>query len=76
MGVIGRMAVPVVLANLSQTLMGLVDTLMVGRVSAEALGAMSVGRVVFFTVVVFGMGLLLGLDTLVSTAHGAGKPAP
>jgi len=68
------LAIPVVLGELGWMSMGVVDTLMVGRVSAEALGAISVGRVVFFTVIVFGMGLLLGLDTLVSTAHGAGKP--
>ena len=68
------LAIPVVMGELGWMSMGVVDTLMVGRVSAEALGAISVGRVVFFTVIVFGMGLLLGLDTLVSTAHGAGRP--
>ena len=68
------LAVPVVMGELGWMAMGVVDTLMVGRVSAEALGATSVGRIVFFTVIVFGMGLLLGLDTLVSTAHGAGRP--
>ena len=40
--------------------------------SAQAIGAVGIGSVVFYTVGVFGMGLLLGLDTLVSQAFGAG----
>ena len=64
------LAIPVVLAELGWVAMGVVDTMMVGRVSVEAIGAVSVGRILFFTVTVFGMGLLLGLDTLVSTAYG------
>lgn len=67
------LAIPVVLAELGWIAMGVVDTMMVGRVSVEAIGAVSVGRVLFFTVTVFGMGLLLGLDTLVSTSYGAGR---
>ncbi len=53
--------------------MGVVDTMMVGRVSPEAMGAVSIGGVLFYTVAIFGSGLLLGLDTLVSQAFGAGK---
>lgn len=67
------LAWPVVVAELGWITMGIVDTMMVGRVSAEAIGAVSIGHVVFFTVAIFGMGLLLGLDTLVSHAFGAGK---
>ena len=69
------LAVPVALAELGWMAMGVVDTMVVGRVSAEALGAVSVGRALFFTVGVIGLGLLLGLDTLVSHAYGAGKLA-
>ena len=50
--------------------MGVVDTIMVGRVSPEAIGGVSIGSVLHFTVAVFGMGVLLGLDTLVSQAFG------
>jgi multidrug resistance protein, MATE family len=45
--------------------------MMVGRVSAEAIGAVSIGSVLFFSVAIFGMGLLLGLDALVAQAFGA-----
>ena len=53
--------------------MGIVDTIFVGRLGAEAIGAVSIGSSVFLTVAVFGMGLLLGLDTLISRAFGAGE---
>jgi MATE family, multidrug efflux pump len=65
------LALPVVLAELGWMTMGLVDTLMVGRLSAEAIGAVGIGSSVFMGVVIFAMGLMLGLDTLVSQAFGA-----
>lgn len=51
---------------------GLVDTAMVGRVDAAQLGAVTLGNLYFFSVAVFGMGLLFALDPLVSQAFGAG----
>lgn len=66
-----QLAAPLVMAELGWMSMGIVDTMMVGRVSAEAIGAVSLGSVLFYTVAIFGSGLLLGLDTLVSQAFGA-----
>jgi MATE family multidrug resistance protein len=68
-----RLAVPVVVAELGWTAMATVDTLMVGRLSAEAIGAVALGSALFLGVTIFGMGLLLGLDTLISHAYGAGN---
>ena len=68
-----KMAWPVVLAELGWMAMGTVDTMIVGTLGAEALGAVSVGSMLFFTLAVFGMGLLLGLDTIVAQAFGAGR---
>ncbi len=68
-----KLALPVVAAELGWNAMGMVDTLMVGRVSAESIGAVSLGTALFLVVGIFGIGLLLGLDTLVSQAFGAGK---
>src|SRR3954463_2387037 len=67
------LAVPVVMAELGWMTMGLVDTLMVGRISPEAIGAVGIGTSLFMGVCIFGMGLLLGLDTLVSHAFGAAR---
>ena len=66
-----RLAAPLVMAELGWMGMGVVDTMMVGRVSAEAMGAVSLGSVLFYAVAIFGSGLMLGLDTLVAQAYGA-----
>jgi multidrug resistance protein, MATE family len=66
------LAWPVVVAELGWMLMGIVDTIMVGRVSPQAIGAVGLGSAVFVAFAIFGMGLLLGLDTFVSQAYGAG----
>ena len=68
-----RLAVPVVLGELGWMAMGVVDTMMVGRIDAESIGAVSIGRALFMGVTIFGIGLLLGLDTVISNAFGAGK---
>ena len=53
--------------------MGLVDTLMVGPLGPAAIGAVGLGSIVFLAIGIFGMGLLLGLDTLVAQSFGAGR---
>ncbi len=70
-----RLALPLVLAELGWMSMTIVDTMMVGRLpnSAVAMGAVSLGSGIFMVLALFGEGLLLGLDTLVAQAFGAGK---
>ena len=67
------LAGPVVLAELGWIAMGVVDTLMVGPLGAEAIGAVGIGSALFMAVGVFAMGMLLGLDTLISQSFGAGR---
>src|SRR5688572_9807720 len=67
------LAVPVVIAELGWITMGMVDTVMVGVLGPEAIGAVGLGSALFTAVGVFAMGMLLGLDTLVSRAYGAGR---
>ncbi len=67
------LAVPVVVAEMGWVTMGIVDTLMVGRLSPEAIGAVGLGSGIFIGVGIFAMGLLLGLDTLVAQSFGAGR---
>jgi MATE family multidrug resistance protein len=66
-----RLAVPVVMAELGWMAMGVVDTLMVGPLGPEAISAVGVGAAMHIAFAIFGMGVLLGLDTLVSQAFGA-----
>ncbi len=67
-----HLAIPLIIAELGWMAMGIVDTMMVGRLpnSAVAIGAVSLGGGLYYTVAIFGSGLLLGLDTLVSQAFG------
>jgi MATE family multidrug resistance protein len=64
------LAVPVVLSELGWMAQGIVDTIMVGRLGPAAIGAVALGNAVCYTLSLFGMGLLLGLDTLVAQAYG------
>ena len=53
-------------------LMGVVDTMMVGRLSAAALAAAALANLYFFSFAMFGMGVLFALDPIVAQALGAG----
>jgi MATE family multidrug resistance protein len=66
-----RLAGPLVLAELGWMAMGVVDTMFVGRVGADAIGAVGLGAIVFYGVAICAGGLLLGLDTLVAQSFGA-----
>lgn len=70
-----RLAVPVIAAELGWMGMGVVDTIMVSPLGAASLGGTGIGSTLFMAVGIFGMGLLLGLDTTVSQAYGAGDHA-
>ena len=70
-----ELAAPVVFVQLGLMTMGVVDTILVGRVSADALAAVALGNMYFMTVVMIGMGVLFALDTVVSQAVGAGDLA-
>jgi MATE family multidrug resistance protein len=70
-----RLAAPLALSEIGWLSMGFVDTVMVGRLpdSATAIGAVSLGTTLFYTLGIFGSGIMLGLDTVVAQAYGAGQ---
>jgi MATE family multidrug resistance protein len=67
---LARLALPVVAAQLGQMLMGMVDIAMVGRVSVDALAAASIGNAFVYFTLLASNGLLMGIDPIVSHAHG------
>ena len=67
---LAQLAIPVVLSELGWMAQGVVDTIMVGRLGPAAIGAVAVGNAVFYTPSLFGIGLLLSLDTKVAQAYG------
>jgi MATE family multidrug resistance protein len=70
-----RLAAPLALAELGWMAMGIVDTIMAGRLGAAQLGAGSLGSMVFYPIVIAATGLLLGMDTLVAQSFGANDAA-
>lgn len=67
-----RLAAPVALAQLGLMLMGVVDTIMLGRLSAEALAAGALGHIVTVVLLMVGYGVITALDALIAQAYGAG----
>src|SRR5260370_10915698 len=67
-----RLALPLIFAEVGWMSMGVVDTIMVGRLpnSAVAIGATGLGQSLYHVVAIFGGGLLLGMDTFVAHAYG------
>ena len=70
---VARLALPVVAVQVGWMAMGVVDTIVVGHVSADAMAAVGLGNLLFLAVSIFGMGVLMGLDPIVAQAVGAGE---
>ena len=68
-----HLALPVILAQLAQIAMGFVDTIMLGRLSPEALAAGALGNAVYFPMTIVAIGILNAVSPMVSQAYGAGK---
>jgi MATE family multidrug resistance protein len=68
------LAIPLVAQQLGLNLMNAVDTALLGRYSSDALAGAGIGGGIVFAISCIGMGVILGLDTLVPQALGAGDP--
>ena len=68
------LALPIMAGMVSQMLMGLADTIMVGRIGVVPLAAASFVNAVAHLPLVFGLGLLSSIAVLTSQAYGARKP--
>ena len=67
-----KLALPLVFAELGWMAMGVADTVIAGHAGREMLGAVALGHGLYYTFAVFGIGIILGLDTLISQAFGRG----
>jgi multidrug resistance protein, MATE family len=74
LGRLFRLAVPLAAVQAGQTLMGVVDLAVVGRLGAAEIGAVGLGNGLFFFFAMTAMGFAMGIDPLVSQAVGAGNP--
>jgi len=68
---LASLSLPVAAAQLSMMMLGFVDTVMVGRVSVEAIGAAALANVWVFGTIMVSNGVVFGIDPLVAQAHGA-----
>jgi MATE family multidrug resistance protein len=66
------LAVPIMAGQLSQMLMGVLDSAMVGRVGVVPLAASAFANGLLSVPFLFGIGLLQAISVRVSQAHGAG----
>ena len=65
-----KVAFPVMLTQFGAAMVGLADSIMVGHYSTTDLAAVSFSNAIFFTVMVFSMGALMGITPLVGHVHG------
>lgn len=68
-----RLAVPLIGSQVAQSINGFVDTVMMGRLSSEALAAGGLAATTFATLLVTASGVLMAVSPLVSEAHGKGN---
>jgi multidrug resistance protein, MATE family len=69
-----QLAWPLIVAELGWMLQGFIDLVMAGPLGAAAFGACTLGNMVFYPVAVSGIGVLMGMDTLVANSFGAEDP--
>ncbi len=66
-----NLAFPIVLVNVGMQGMGLVDAIMLGRVSSADLAAGGLGNFYFFAIAIIGIGVLMALDPVIAQGIGA-----
>jgi len=67
------LALPIMGAQLAQTAMGFVDTVMAGNVSPQDLAAVAVGFSLWIPIMLFITGILMAITPLTARYHGAGQ---
>jgi len=67
------LAYPVIVATLSQSLMGVVDTFYMGRVGSAEQGAVGLAAITFWTIISLFVGTLYGVSTFSAQHFGAKK---
>ena len=68
-----RLAIPMAAHQLGFQLMGMVDAALLGRFDDTALAAAGVGNNLLFAITSVGVGIVMGLDSVLPQALGAGR---
>ena len=72
---IAHLAWPLLIAQVTQTLMGVSDTIMAGRYSATDMAAVAIGFGFTLPIIVFIQGITLALPPIISRFNGARQPS-
>jgi MATE family multidrug resistance protein len=67
-----RLALPLIIGQVSQMLLGVADSVMVGKLGVTELASLTFVNSIFWIPFVFGIGVLTCISVLTSTARGAG----
>lgn len=68
-----RLGAPLMIGQLSQMMLGVVDTLMVGHLGVTELAGLTFATALFHIPLVFGIGVLTSVAVFTSNARGAGQ---
>src|ERR1019366_9105293 len=68
-----RIAMPVMIAGIAQTILGITDTAFLGRVGEVEMDASSIGGVFYFVMCMIGMALGIGSQIMIARKSGERK---
>ncbi len=68
------LAFPILIGNLGHTLIGATDILVVAKYDINALAAITIANSVFFTIFIFGLGILFSISVILANMRGERKP--
>jgi MATE family multidrug resistance protein len=71
-----RLAIPLMAGQIGHMLLGVADTVMLGRLGATELAASSFAHIIIWVPIVTSLGLMAAVSMRVSQARGAGTPEP
>jgi len=70
-----KLAFPLVIGQVSQMLLGVADTVMIGQLGVKELAVLTFANSLFYVPFVFGIGVLTAVSVFTSNARGAGDEA-
>ena len=68
-----RLSWPLILTNMAQTLMTATDVVMLGRLGSDALAASALGTSLHFSLVIFGLGIVLATQPMMAKDLGENR---
>lgn len=70
-----KLAFPLVIGQLSQMLLGVADTVMIGHLGVTEMAVLTFANSLFYVPFVFGIGMLTSVSVFTAGAHGSGNEA-